>query len=353
MAEFPQPLSSRLSERVFLLSRRWNHHSDHSGYDRLGSFVGRPLAAKPISERLLPDRFMPRVMRGMAGYDRGGVALELLATQHMALHRDCLYHVLYGDNCYNYLGQLDGWRGHRVVASFHHPPRKFADWVGAKETVSRLSAAILLGNNQYPSFQGLLPPERLFRVPYAVETDFFTPPAEFSERRSHLCLFVGAHLRDFETLRLVIEDAKILAPDLEFRLVVRPDDLREFQGLAGNFVIHTDLTESDLLGLYQSATLLIEPLVDAVANTAVLEGMACGLPMVLSDVGAVRDYVDEDSASLVPPFNAQAMLFEIIDLVNNPARRRRMSICARERALEFDWRQVARQMSRVYEHILA
>jgi len=58
------------------------------------------------------------------------------------------------------------------------------------------------------------------------------------------------------------------------------------------------------------------PLTDAVANTTLLEALACGLPTAVTDVGAVRDYVDDYSAYLVPPADPDAMLEAIIRLLH-------------------------------------
>jgi glycosyltransferase involved in cell wall biosynthesis len=337
--------------KVFLVSRRWPHHAGHSGYDRLGSYIGQVLTAKSVPNTFVPDRFLRRIGRKMPGYDSTSLALEIKAAMHMAGHRDCLYHVLYGDNCFNYLGLLNGWRGHQVIASYHHPPQKLAMWVPQPERLRRLSAAIILGSNQHSFFGEILPRERVFLVPYAVDTSYFTPPEHFFERENNLCLFVGAHLRDFPTLRSVINNARILAPQLKFAVVLHPMHLNRLNGVVGNFTVYNSIPEHELLRLYRSATLLIQPLKDAVANTAVLEAMSCGLPIVLTDVGAVRDYVDANIGAFVPPFDPDAVLETILHLIRSPGKRNELSLNARNRALQFDWNVITKRMHEIYARL--
>ena len=47
-----------------------------------------------------------------------------------------------------------------------------------------------------------------------------------------------------------------------------------------------------LRALYHLSDLFFLPFVDAVANNAIVESIACGVPVVVSDVGSLRDYVD-------------------------------------------------------------
>lgn len=343
---------SSIDDRVFLLSRRWPHHANHSGYDRLGEFVGQPMVAEPVSTTLLPDPIYRRLIRGMPVYDRTSIGLEFQAARHMATHRNCLYHILYGDNCYNYLGHLNGWRGHRIIASYHHPPGKFAEAVRRPEQLERLTAAIIVGRNQRATFAEILSPEQIFFISHPVDTAFYTPPGDFLNREENLCLFVGAHLRDFATLRSVIENAYIVAPELRFIVVLHPRHLDKLNGVVGNFTVLSDISENELLDLYRRATLLIQPLLDCTANNVMLESMSCGLPMVVTDVGAVHDYVDEDFVRFVPAFDAEAMLASITCLLNQPEKRRRMSTSARSRASEFDWNLIAQQMRALYERVL-
>ncbi len=342
-----------VEEKVFLLSRRWSHHASHSGYDILGNYISRTLSARPVPDFLMPDRLFWRMTKNMHGYDRTGLALELRAAAHMATHRGCIYHLLYGDNCFNYLGKVNGWRKHRVVASFHLPSRRLAEWIRRPEQLSQLSAVIVLGKVQIPFFAAFLPRERIFVVPYAVDTHFFVPPPSFAARERNLCLFVGSHLRDFSTLIGVIERARYTAPQVQFAVVVHPKDQAKFSGVVGHFTLYRDLSEAELLALYQRATLVIQPLEDAVANTAVLEAIACGLPVVVTDIGAVREYVNETCAALVPPYHPQAMLQAIVSLLQDEKRLVEMAESARMQAQQFDWQLIAGQMRQTYEQIFA
>jgi len=345
--------NSHTTDKVVLISRRWPHHAGPSGYDSLGKFVGNSLVAKPIPRFLLPDRHFWRLNRGMLGYDRAGVALELSAVWHMASHRGCIYHVLYGDNCYNYLGRLNGWRNHRVVVSYHYPVSRLAELISNKDPIRRLSAAIIVGTNQRSFFEDALPKERILHVPYAVDTSFFRPPPAYSNREANLCLFAGSHLRDFATLCQIIEDARILAPQLEFALIVLPQDLARFKNVVGNYTVYSQLTDGELLQLYQQASLLIQPLRDATANTVLLEGLSCGLPIVVTDIGAVRDYLDENCARFIQPFNPEEMLAAIVQLMDAPQERRYLAMASRNQALKYDWHKIAHRMLEVYDQILA
>jgi glycosyltransferase involved in cell wall biosynthesis len=348
-------LRGRGDGRVFLASRRWSHHAAHSGYDLLARHVGTPVGASAVADALLPDWVVRRAAGGLRGYDRTSLALELQVAWHMARRRNCLYHVLYGDNCYRRLASRVGWRGHRVVVSYHHPPAKLAEWVPDRALLGSASAVIVLGHNHLASFDGVIPDDRLFLVPYAVDTDYFRPPDDASARQPGLCLFVGAHLRDCATLAAVIEDARFRAPGLRFVVVAHDTTRGTFEGVVGNFEVRMGLSEIDLLGLYQTASILVMPLHDAVANTTILEAMACGLPSVVTDVGAVRDYVDDQCAWLVPPYHPDAMLNALIALSAEASadRHREMSQAARRRALGFDWSRMVGHVTAVYDRVFA
>lgn len=64
------------------------------------------------------------------------------------------------------------------------------------------------------------------------------------------------------------------------------------------------------------------------------EAMACGVPVVASDVGAVKDVVEHEvSGLLVPPHDVAAIANAVLELIENPARRLRMGSEGRRRAI--------------------
>ena len=86
----------------------------------------------------------------------------------------------------------------------------------------------------------------------------------------------------------------------------------------------------------------------------VLEAMACGLPVVATDVGGVAEYViDDRGGSLVPRADAGAMARALGRWLSDAGLSRQASAFNRQRVLDrFSWRASAERLLEVYQEVL-
>jgi glycosyltransferase involved in cell wall biosynthesis len=287
---------------------------------------------------------------GTPGYDRASMAAELKVAQHMLRERRYIYHFLYGETTYHYVGFLNNIRQNRLVATFHQPPSGIRQAVQVDWHLRQLSAVVCVGRTQQGFFAEICDRDRIFFVPLGVDTEYFTPPTSFGSRNPNICVFVGENYRDFPTLRGVIELVAYQRPHTQFVAVTSPRSF-EYIGSHPNLTLRSGISESELRDLYRSAALMLLPLKDATANNAILESMACGLPIVVSEVGAIRDYVSPKCAILIPPFDSRGMAESVLHLLDDPLERQRMSEQSREQALRFSWPKVIQQLQAVYEAV--
>ena len=84
-----------------------------------------------------------------------------------------------------------------------------------------------------------------------------------------------------------------------------------------------------------------------------LEAMACGVPVVGSDVGGIRYSVsDGETGFLVPPHDPQALASRLRVLMKQPSLSAAMGRAGVRRARSmFTWDEVARQLLAVYEEV--
>jgi glycosyltransferase involved in cell wall biosynthesis len=336
---------------------RYSHHSPHSGYSRIAEYGVDQFHAdvipvsKPLSRKIIRKRLLWRLADGTPGYDRAAMAAELKVAWHMLRERKYIYHFLYGETTYHYAGYLNNIRENRLVATFHQPPVGIKKAIHIDWHIQQLSAIICVGRNQQEYFQDIVEKERIFFVPLGVDTEYYIPPSSFDKRNPDLCLFVGTNYRDFPTLRGVIELVADKRPKTQFVVVTSPDSFERI-GTHPNLSVYSGISESELYTLYQSASLMIMPLHDATANNAILESLACGLPLVVSDVGAIRDYVTPECAVLIPLYDSRAMADAVLNLLEDPTERGRIAQESRHQACQFSWPKVISQLSQVYEAVV-
>jgi glycosyltransferase involved in cell wall biosynthesis len=192
--------------------------------------------------------------------------------------------------------------------------------------VAALDALIVLSNVQRTDWAQFMPAEKIFLLRHGIDTVFFSPPgmhAKHSAGGARLrAVFSGQWLRDFETLETVVTRVEQLNLPWEFDLVVphfaRNQPACYRLAMSSRVRWHADLTDEELRDCYRRADLLVLPLLDSTANNGLLEATACGLPVIVTDVGGVRDYVTDSFAELVPPNCADAIVRHLGNYARNP-----------------------------------
>jgi glycosyltransferase involved in cell wall biosynthesis len=122
-------------------------------------------------------------------------------------------------------------------------------------------------------------------------------------------------------------------------------------GLDANVVFTGQIREQDKAPLYSAATIFVFPSLYEGFGMPVLEAMACGTPVVTSNLSALPEVAGE-AGLLVNPYEPAAISDGMVELLESQARREDLSRRGLERARGFNWRQVAEQTVRVYKQIL-
>ena len=119
-----------------------------------------------------------------------------------------------------------------------------------------------------------------------------------------------------------------------------PEDVRRRVVMTGY------VNERDKVALLSGATALVLPSLYEGFGMPVLEAMACGTPVLTSDVSALPE-VAGDAALLVPPTDVDAIAGGMDRLLRDPALRERLVEAGRARVGRFRWEDTARRTAEV------
>lgn len=103
--------------------------------------------------------------------------------------------------------------------------------------------------------------------------------------------------------------------------------------------------------MYRQADLFVLPAKNEGMPVAALEAMACGLPVIMTDVGGSDELID-GNGFVVPKGNPTALREAIGQYIRNPALLIKHGKRSREIAETMSWKTVAEQYLELYEKIL-
>lgn len=114
------------------------------------------------------------------------------------------------------------------------------------------------------------------------------------------------------------------------RVAYTVDDL----GLTGAVTLHGRLPENEVLRLLQTTDVLLLSSVSEGISNAVLEAMACEVPVVVTDCGGMREAVTDGVEGFVVPVRDSAALADRLALLaKDQDLRRRLGIAGRQRVI--------------------
>lgn len=170
-------------------------------------------------------------------------------------------------------------------------------------------------------------------------------------------LFVGTIQPRKNLTRLIKAFAKVKNKDLELVLVGKKgwlyDDIFQLPGELGiknkvRFLNYVDL--EDLPFLYYQAKAFVFPSLCEGFGLPLLEAMACGCPVLTSNISSMPEIV-EKAGFLVNPYHEDEIQQGIENIVNNVNLQKRLRENGLQKVKNFSWEKAARETMKVFEKL--
>jgi glycosyltransferase involved in cell wall biosynthesis len=202
-----------------------------------------------------------------------------------------------------------------------------------------------------------IPRSKITVIPNGVNVTQFVPSAEC---RRPLILYVGTLIKRKGVSYLVKAMAEVaeVHPSSWLIVVGEGPEQTTLERLATDLglthrVIFPGLQSREMVRQWmQQAKLLVLPSVEEGLGVVLLEALACGTPIIGTEVGGIPDVVVPEVGLLVPPANSELLAEAICELLSSDSQWSHMSKHARLQAEKhYDWSRIAAQFIKIYEEI--
>jgi UDP-glucose:(heptosyl)LPS alpha-1,3-glucosyltransferase len=202
--------------------------------------------------------------------------------------------------------------------------------------------------------------ERVSVITPGVDTEWFHPSYVLQKREEErvrqeipanetVILFVGSEFKRKGLDSLV----PLISPGTRLIVVGKGERLGYYKSLARRrgtlervyFKGHSD----DIRHYYAASDVVVLPSRSEAFGMSVLEGMACGLPVVTSPNAGVASLIDDGRDGFV--FRSVEELSKLLERLSDPALRTRIGLEARKKAERYSWDRTAEQYEELYFRI--
>ncbi|MFC1949365.1 glycosyltransferase [Chloroflexota bacterium] len=214
------------------------------------------------------------------------------------------------------------------------------------------------------------PPERISVIPCGVNLELFHPVDKESVRQElgltneKIILFVG-RIEPLKGLEQLLKAIPLLRNSQGARLVIIGGDensqteVERLEGLSRHLGIEESVTflgsiKQERLPYYYSAadTCVLSSYYESFGLVA-LESLACGTPVVSTDVGNLKDIIRQGETGYVIADNEPRHLAEKIDLLlSKPGTDKNSALSIRASVNRYGWQNIAREITAEFHKVL-
>ena len=343
-----------MKQEVWAFGFAFGHHGKYSAFHRILDYLPDEIRKIYVSfpwERLLPRPLKRRLRREILR------RAEKRMIQESSCAKPRLIHFLYPENCF-LSGCFQRSFNGKVLLTLHQPEsvlpsfRTSPQGLSFIETAQRADRLIAMSPHVVECYQKFFENQSVRVIPHGVDTKFFTPNNDISD--SPLILTLGNWKRDFKLWQAVANNFLKRGRPETFCLVTNPENRKQC-GLekTANTIFMNGISDLELREQYNRSKALFLPLLDAVANNALLEGLSMGKQILVSDLPASRfygedhvSYLDKD-ATIEKASNA---LCQLLDQSSPQASRLGIRKYAES---SFSWTHIAKTYQEEYSSLLS
>jgi len=252
-----------------------------------------------------------------------------------------------------YIFSEDGIQGRRTIKLFNTFQKHFSDVPGKYVAVSQSTKKDAMRFWGLSADRVVVIHHGPFITPKPPRHDFGSNKilivSDISPRKNHLRLIKAFELVQEQSqnpLELVIAGyMRTAIPELETilqNLQMRNQDSKiTFAGY---------LPDADILALYEQADVFVYPSLYEGFGLPVLEAMACGCPVIASNVSSLPEVVG-DAALLVDPYDVGALAYAMLTVLEDDDLKREMSRKGVAQARKFSWEKAGEELLAVCREV--
>jgi len=212
-------------------------------------------------------------------------------------------------------------------------------------------------------------PERFIEIPNGVDIKRFNPNINLSVFKHNfdgfeIILFVGALDRPhyFKGIEYLLRAFSTLNRKKTLLLIVGDGNLKQYYmklseslGILNHTVFLGKVTDEDLPYYYALSDIFVLPSINAgeAFGMVLLEAMACGIPVIASNLPGIRKVVDDGvNGLLVIPKNVPDLALKIDFLLENEKIRKDFGKSGRQKVeAQYAWEKIIRKLERLYSTV--
>lgn len=340
-----------MNKPLIFIKHHSPHHASHSGYSRILDYIDGEIISGESSPipYFIRKKIANLFSKKYGIYNTYSIQKDFALAKRMMQEKNGIAHYLNGERDIRLCTIIKSLNNWKLTATFHKPPEIISKDIEDFKYLKRLDSAIAVASNQLDFLEKKVGINNIQFIPHGVDTDFYYPNKML--REPYCCIFVGQHMRDFKTLNSCIPIIGKKYPFFKLKVVLLSNYANHISK-SKHIEFYHGITDEHLLELYHRSNLLLLPLTNVTACNSVLEALACGLPVVTTNLEGNRNYLNESCSMLLNPNDYNSMAEAVISLLENDQFNDTISTNARNQSLNYSWTKIANYTSDFFQKII-